>query len=90
MRVSRFRLTVCFTLCCALLLLLAICPTVAHTQSADRLSQVRKIYVALLGADHGATEMREQLIRRLRKSHDIQLVSSAKEAQCTEVRAGYG
>jgi hypothetical protein len=80
MRVSQFRLTVCFAFCCALLFLLVVSPTAAHAQTADRLSQVRKIYVDSLGADHGAGQIREQLIRRLRKSHDIQLVSSAKEA----------
>jgi phosphate transport system substrate-binding protein len=88
MRVSPFRLTVCFAFCCALLFLLAISPTAAHTQTADRLSQVRKIYVDSLGADHGAGEIREQLIRRLRKSHDIQLVSSSKEADAVLTGSG--
>jgi phosphate ABC transporter phosphate-binding protein len=51
-----------------------------HAQSADRLAQVSKIFVDSLGTDHGAAEIREQMIRRLRKSQDVQVVSSAIEA----------
>lgn len=51
-----------------------------NAQVADRLLQVKKIYVDSLGADHGAAEIREQLIRRLRRSRDIQLVSNPTEA----------
>jgi phosphate transport system substrate-binding protein len=64
----------------ALLFLRAVIPADTLCQTADQLSQVRKIYVDSLGTDHGAAEIREQLIRRLRKSRDIQLVSSSKEA----------
>jgi phosphate ABC transporter phosphate-binding protein len=61
-------------------LFLGIGPAATHAQTADRLSQVKKIYVDSFGADHGAAEIRESLVRRLRKSHDLQVVSSANEA----------
>ncbi len=65
---------------CALLVLVAASATGGHAQVAERLSQVKKLYVDSLGTGKGAAEMREQLIRRLRKSHEVQVVSNPKEA----------
>lgn len=61
---------------CALPLLFS----AAHAQTATRLSQVKKVYVDSLGTDHGAVEIREELIRRLRKSAGIEVVDDAKGA----------
>ncbi len=63
-----------------LLLVVGSAVTVARAQSADWLSQVKKIYIASLGTDHGAAEIREQIVRRLRKSQDIQVVQDQKDA----------
>lgn len=49
-------------------------------QVADRISQVRRLYIDSLGADEGAREIRERLIRRLRKSHAVQIVSDLNKA----------
>lgn len=49
-------------------------------QVADRLSQVKKLYVGSLGTDKGAAEMRERLVRRLRKTRAIQIVSDPRNA----------
>jgi phosphate ABC transporter phosphate-binding protein len=54
--------------------------TAKAAEAADRLAQVKKVYVDSLGTDHGAAEIREQIVRRLRKSRDLQVVSTAKEA----------
>ena len=62
---------------CALLVLASAC---GYAQVAERLSQVRKVYVDSFGTGHGADEMRQQLVHRLRKSHDIQVVSDPREA----------
>ena len=51
-----------------------------HAGAPESLSQVRKLYVEPLGHYKGAAEMREQIIRRLRKSSQIQIVSEADQA----------
>ncbi len=64
----------------ALLALAAASATGGEGQAAAQLSQVKKLYVDSLGTGKGAAEIHEHLIRRLRKSHDVQLVSNPKEA----------
>src|SRR5271165_2942929 len=54
--------------------------TGGSAQVAASLSQVKKIYVDSLGTDNGASKMRERLVQRLRKSHDVQVVADPKEA----------
>jgi hypothetical protein len=49
-------------------------------QSAVTISQVKKVYVDSLGSKKGASEIREALIARLRKSQEIQVVANAEEA----------
>ncbi len=66
--------------CTLLVLMLSAGSTSALAQIAERLSQVKKVYVDSLGSDNGAAEMREQMVRQLRKSHDVQVVSDVKEA----------
>ena len=65
---------------CALLVLVSASATDGRAQVADRLSQIRKLYVGSLGTDHGAPQMREQMVRRLQKSHNVQVVSDPKQA----------
>ena len=74
-RTSRFALSLC-----ALLSFASVAATGAHAQNAERLTQVRKLYVDSLGTDRGAAEMREQIVRLLRKSHDVKVVDDLKEA----------
>lgn len=49
-------------------------------QSAVTMAQVKKVCVGSLGNKQGASELREKLIERLRKSHDVQVVESASDA----------
>jgi hypothetical protein len=49
-------------------------------QTALSLSTVKKVYVDSLGDKSGAKELRDALIGRLRKSHEIQVVDQANEA----------
>ena len=51
-----------------------------YAQTAETLSQVKKVYVGSLGDKQGATALRDKLIRRLRKSHNIEVAASAAEA----------
>ncbi len=67
-------------LCTLLVLMLSSGISSAFAQIAGRLSQVKKVYVDLLGTDNGAAEMREEMVRQLHKSHEVQVVSDAKEA----------
>jgi len=60
--------------------LLSASSTNVCAQGAERLSQVKKVYVDSLGTDNGAAEMREQMVRHLRKSRDVLVVPNAKEA----------
>jgi hypothetical protein len=57
-------------------------------QSAVSVSQVKKVYVDSLGDKKGASELREALIARLRKSREIQVVASAGEADAVITGSG--
>jgi phosphate transport system substrate-binding protein len=57
-----------------------ITPVVSHAQNAERLSQVKKLYVDSLGQGEGAAEIRTQLIHRLEKTGGIQIVEGRDEA----------
>jgi phosphate transport system substrate-binding protein len=63
-----------------LLTLVFASPAAGYAQDAIRLSQVRKLYVGSLGTDKGAAEIRQLLVRRLRKSQYVQVVSNPKDA----------
>src|SRR5437899_12852603 len=49
-------------------------------QTAETLSQVKRVYVGSLGAKQGATELHDKLIKRLRKTRGIEVVASTSEA----------
>jgi hypothetical protein len=72
-----FRLA--FSLCVLLTLVFAT-PADGYAEAADRLSQVRRLYVDSFGTDKGAAEIREQIVRRLRRSQYVQVVSKPTEA----------
>jgi hypothetical protein len=52
----------------------------AHAQTAETLSQVKKVYVGSLGDKQGATELRDKLILRLRKCRGIEVAGRPSEA----------
>jgi hypothetical protein len=52
----------------------------ANGQTAESLSQVKKVFVDSLGTEHGATELRDAMIKALHKNSYIQVVATASEA----------
>jgi hypothetical protein len=52
----------------------------AYGQSAESLSQVRKVFVESLGTEEGASDLRDAILKALHKNSDIQVVASASEA----------
>ena len=52
----------------------------ANAQTAESLSQVKRVLVDSLGTEEGATELRDAMIKALRKNSDIQVVATASEA----------
>jgi phosphate ABC transporter phosphate-binding protein len=65
---------------CVLFALLSAAEIGSWAQTAERLSEVSRLYVGSLGSDDAATEIRDRLIRRLRGSPNIQVVADPKEA----------
>jgi hypothetical protein len=53
---------------------------VEASQTAQTLLQVKKIYVGSLGDKQGATELRDRLIQRLKKTHVFEIVATPGEA----------
>jgi hypothetical protein len=60
----------------------------AHGQTAESLSQVRKVYVGSLGTEEGATELRDAIIKALRRSSEVQIVETAEQADAVIVGSG--
>ena len=54
--------------------------TAGAAQSVTSLSQIKKIYVGSLGDKKGSAELREALLKRLRKVHGLLVVSAPAEA----------
>ncbi len=77
-----------FSLSLSLLVLVCGAATGPFAQNAERLSQVRKLYVDSLGTDRGAAEMRERMVGLLRKSREVQLVSDPKTADALVTGTG--
>lgn len=67
-------------LICVGFVLLASALIPARAQSAQRLSQIRKIYVEDPARDKRAIEVHDELVRRLRKSREIQVASTRSQA----------
>jgi phosphate transport system substrate-binding protein len=64
----------------SLLLFLLSSWILAHGQRAERLSQVRKLYLDSFGDTKAATAAHDDLLRRLRSGHSIQIVSNRNDA----------
>lgn len=71
------RFVSCFCLLCLLVFASAIG---SDAEAVGRLSQIKTVYVDSLGTNKGAVAMREQLVRRLRSSHELQVASNPKHA----------
>ncbi len=69
---------VCFV--AATVLLLSAQANADCAQTAETLSEVKRVYVGSLGDKQGTTELREKLIRRLRNARRIQFVESPSQA----------
>jgi phosphate ABC transporter phosphate-binding protein len=67
-------------LCTLLIFWLSAGNTDGCAQAAERLSQIRKVYVDSLGTDNGAAEMRKQIVRQLRAGRGVQVVRDPKDA----------
>ena len=67
-------------LSCGLVMLVLMLASGARAQSAERLSQVKKVYVDSLGDSRREGEMRSQIVRRLGKSQDVRAVQNATDA----------
>ena len=65
---------------CTVLALLCGSAEGSYAQTADQLSQVRKLCVDSLGNDKYATAIREEMLRRLRKSPDVQVIPDPRLA----------
>jgi len=70
----------CVLWSCGLVILVLMLPSTARSQNAERLSQVKKVYVDSLGDNRRASEMRSQIVRRLGKSQDVRVVQNATDA----------
>jgi hypothetical protein len=60
----------------------------AYGQTAESLSQVKKVFVDSLGTEKGATDLRDAMIKALRKDGDIQIVATANEADAVITGSG--
>jgi phosphate transport system substrate-binding protein len=65
-------------LCC--LILVCFPTSFATSQGAEDISKIKSLYIGSLGSDSDAVRVRSNLIRRLRKSHDLQIVPNQNEA----------
>jgi len=54
--------------------------TFSRAQQAEKLSDIKKLFVDSLGSDASAIEARNKLIHRLEKSHRIQIVDNRNQA----------
>jgi uncharacterized pyridoxamine 5'-phosphate oxidase family protein len=52
----------------------------ARAQNAETLSQIKKVYVESFGRDDAARDVRDRMIRQLRKNRKVEVVTVAKEA----------
>jgi hypothetical protein len=60
----------------------------ANSQTAESLSQVTRVFVGSFGTEEGATELRDAMIKALRKNSDIQIVETANEADAVVMGSG--
>ena len=60
----------------------------AATQTVIPLSQIKKIYVDSLGAKKGSAELRDALVKRLRKVRGLEVVSTKEDADAVITGTG--
>jgi hypothetical protein len=60
----------------------------ATAQTVIPLSQIKKIYVDSLGAKKGSTELRDALVKRLRKVRGLEVVSTKEDADAVITGTG--
>src|SRR5271170_798763 len=75
-------------LCALLIVFLSAGSAGAYAEKTERLSQIKKLYVGSLGTDNGAAEMRQQMMRQLRKTHEVEVVSDPNAADALVEGAG--
>jgi hypothetical protein len=63
-----------------LLILIFLCGSSAPGQTAERLSQVKKVYLEDFGQESGASRLRERMIGQLRQKGKLAVVNSADGA----------
>lgn len=64
----------------ALCFLLFLCCSVATAQTAEKLSQVKKVYVESFGQENGAGKLRDRLVEQLRQKAKLEIVGSPSGA----------
>lgn len=64
----------------ALWILILAPATRAPAQTAETLSQVKKVYVESFGQENGAAELRDRMIAQLREKRKLQIVAAPSEA----------
>ncbi|HKN77495.1 MAG TPA: phosphate ABC transporter substrate-binding protein PstS [Candidatus Acidoferrum sp.] len=64
----------------ALFILILAAASSAGAQSAESLSSVKKVYLESFGQEEAASKLRARLIKQLRKSGKLEVVSAASEA----------
>jgi|SRR5271170_1042690 hypothetical protein len=60
----------------------------ADGQTAESMSEVKKMFVDSLGAEEGASDLRNAVIKALHKNSDIQVVATASEADAVITGSG--
>lgn len=68
-----------FRIAPALCVLLLLCPNVS-AQSAEKLSQVKKVYVDSFGQENGAGKLRDRLVEQLRQKGKLEIVDTPNGA----------
>jgi len=81
MRVSRFRLTACFALCCA-----TFGPALCGQTAPG--SQIKRLYVEPFTTQAGSEKFREDVIRELRRLNSVSL--AADESSADAILGGGG
>jgi hypothetical protein len=64
----------------AALLVSCIAFSTSMAQTAATLLQVKRLYVGSLGQKQGATEIRDKIVKRLRRGSEVEIVASPNEA----------
>src|SRR5271157_5805991 len=59
-----------------------------HAQTAEDLSQVKKVFVAPLSGGNGAAELHESLVKQLRKSGKFEVVAAPSQADAVVKGSG--